>query len=155
MTVKLSTILLRRDSVLWSWVAKTARAWHLVTMQNLKILLGLAIVAVTLVIGWQVGASVLANVELRDEMQDMASQMGGRIGLANPSSDDDFRRDLIRRARQHGIELTADEVTVQRSGAGLEADVYLAADYQVPINLLGLGFSLHFHPESGKKVAAH
>lgn len=120
-------------------------------MRNLKVLLALAVLAAAAIAGWQVAASELANVELRDDMRDLSSQLGGRIGLTPPSSDEDFRQAVIAHAMKYGIELTKEQVTVQRSGTGTAADIYLAADYEAPIHLPGLTFDLHFNPSAGKR----
>jgi hypothetical protein len=104
--------------------------------------------------GWQVGACVLANQELRDDMQDMASQVGGRIGLTQQSSDDDFRREISRHAQQHGIDLTPDQVTVRRTGTHPNEEIYLAADYTREIRLLSFSYTIHFNPEGRKQFNA-
>jgi hypothetical protein len=120
-------------------------------MRNVKIIVGLAILFLIGSAGWQIGACELANIELHDDMKDMASQLGGRIGLTSFSSDEDFRNDVLRKALKYDIPLAPEQVTVQRTGEGLESRIYLAADYTVPIHLPGLSFQIHFTPESGKK----
>jgi len=45
--------------------------------------------------GWQIGASELANYELKDDLKDLASQNSACIGLAAPRSDDDRREAVI------------------------------------------------------------
>jgi len=40
--------------------------------------------------------------------------------------------------------LTPNQVTVRRTGEGVSAVIYLAADYTEPVNLPGLSFNLHF-----------
>jgi hypothetical protein len=97
-------------------------------------------------VGWQVGACELANFELRDDMQDLASQLGGRIGLAAPGSEEDFRNAVIHKAEKYDIELVPEQVTVHRSGSGLNASIFLAADYSRPIHLFGFSFNMHFTP---------
>ena len=120
--------------------------------RNLKIIAGIAILFLICSAGWQIGACKLASLELRDDMHDMASQLGARIGLNNASSDDEFRKEVVRRARKYDIELTPEQVTVQRTGEGIEGRIYLAADYTVPVHLPGFSFQLHFNPESGMKL---
>jgi hypothetical protein len=120
-------------------------------MRNLKIIVGLAILILSGSAAWQIAACELANIELRDDMKDMATQLGGRIGLTSFSSDEDFRNDVLRKARKYDIQLAPEQVTVQRTGEGLESRIYLAADYTVPIHLPGFSFQIHFSPESGKK----
>ena len=120
-------------------------------MNRFKVLSVLAIVALAAIVGWQVAACELANIELRDDMKDLASQLGGRIGFTPPSSDEDFRQAVIAHALKYGIELTPQQVTVVRSGTGVAADIYLAADYTAAIHLPGLNFALHFTPSAGRK----
>src|SRR5215472_1004031 len=117
-------------------------------MRNFKII---AAIATLLLIGsaiWQVGAREVANAELRDDMKDLTSQLGARIGLTNGKSDEDLRNDVIGKALKYDIQLNPEQITVERRGEGIYATMYLAADYQVPIRLPGFSFQLHFKPES-------
>jgi hypothetical protein len=123
-------------------------------MQTVKIALGIAVLGIACVAGWQVGTCELANMELRDDMQDLASQLGTHIGLASPRSDEDFRNAVLNCAKRYEIELTPDQVTVLRTDSGATASIYLAADYTVPIHLPGLFFTIHFTPASGKPPAS-
>lgn len=122
-----------------------------VLMNKSKIILGLAVFALLLSLGWQVGACELANFELRDDMQDMASQAGLRVGLTSPTSDDDLRTAILRKAEKYDIALSPEQVTVERMGSGPTSTIYIAAEYRVQIYLPGYSFELHFTPESGKK----
>ena len=119
-------------------------------MSRLKIILAIAIFAVIVSAGWQIGSSELANVELQDDMRDMASQVGAHIGFAPPSSDEELVRKVIRKAQEHDIELTPDEVTVRRTGTNEYTTLYLAADYKVHVNVAWLSYTLHFTPSSEK-----
>jgi hypothetical protein len=58
---------------------------------------------------------------------------------------------VIAKARQYNIELTPDQVRLDRAGTGLQSTVSLQADYVVPVQLHGFDFSLHFTPESGNR----
>jgi hypothetical protein len=118
-------------------------------MRTIKIILGMAVLAFVSIAGWQIGSAEVANIRLRDDMQDMATQSGVRIGLTNAKSDDDFRNAVLSKARQYDIELAWDKVTVQRTGSDVTGTISLGADYTVPIHLPGFSFTLHFTPESG------
>ena len=83
--------------------------------RNVKIIAGAAILFLVCSIGWQIGASELATVELHDDMHDMTSQLGSRIGLTNGLSDEDFRNEVVRKARKYDIQLAPEQVTVVRS----------------------------------------
>ena len=105
---------------------------------------------VAAVLGWQIGACIVANLQLREDMQDMSSQLGSRVGYSAAKSDDDFREAILRNAQQHGIDLSADQITVRRSGPD-EKELYLAADYTRQVRMAGITLRLHFAPEAGTK----
>ena len=122
-------------------------------MRNVKILIALAILFFVVTVGWQIGAGLLANIELRDDLQDVASQLSLHVGLIAPNSDDEFRTIVIKKAKRYDIELEPDQVTVQRTGYGPQATIYLRASYTVPVRVAGYVFQLHFTPESGKPLS--
>jgi hypothetical protein len=119
-------------------------------MAKLKIVLSLALLALAIAVGWQVASYELANVELREELRDIASEGAAHIGLAAPSTDEDLRRAVIHAAKGHGIELEPGQVTVKRSGAEEAPTFYLAADYNRRLRLPLGSFTLHFNPSSAR-----
>jgi hypothetical protein len=119
-------------------------------MKKLAWIAGLVVLALVVSVGWQIAASEIADRQLREDLRDMASQAGARIGLLELSSIDDFRDAVIRSAKQHGILLLPNQVTVQRTGAGVTAVIYLAADYTEPVKLPGFSFNLHFTTTSDR-----
>ena len=121
-------------------------------MRLIKIILVTAVLALAVLAGWRVGSCELANNQLQEDMHDLASQAGTRIGYIPPRSDDDFRDAVIHKAKEHHIELKPYQVTVQRADSGMTSTIYLAADYKVPVNLLWFSFILHFTPSSAKKA---
>lgn len=120
-------------------------------VRHARIIAAVAILLMLCSAGWQIGKWELANVELRDDMHDMASELGARIGFSDSLSDEGFRTEVMRKARKYDIQLRPEQVTVVRSGEGIQARMYFAADYTVPIQLPGFSFQLHFKPESGTK----
>jgi hypothetical protein len=120
-------------------------------MPRIKILLGLAILGLALVAGWQIGAAELANVNFQEDLRDMASQAGAHVGVVAPSSDEQVTRTVMRKASEHGIELTPEQITVRRATSGELSTWYLAAEYTVPVNLGIYSFPLHFNPSSDRK----
>jgi hypothetical protein len=119
-------------------------------MKKLAWMAGLAVLGLVLSLGWQIAASEIADRQLREDLHDMASQAGAKIGLLQFGSIDDFRDAVIRSAKQHGIVLAPNQVTVHRTGAGVNAVVYLAADHTEPVELPGFSFNLHFTTTSDK-----
>jgi hypothetical protein len=121
------------------------------SVKRIKIALVLTALFFLFTGGWQIGACELANIELKDDMQDMASQFGVRIGLSSVPTDTELRDMILRKAEKYEIPLSPDQVTVVRTGSGAAASIYLAADYTVPITLPHLSFTMHFTPSTGRK----
>ena len=124
-------------------------------MRNVVIILAIALVAVAGFAAWQVGLSEFAANELQDDMQDLASQPAARLGVIDPSTDEQLRATIVRKASQHGIELSPAQITVARTGTGNSAAIRLDADYTVPVNLFVTSFNLHFTPSvQGRQAGA-
>jgi hypothetical protein len=119
-------------------------------MGKVKLILGLAVLALAIVAGWQIASYELANLELHEDLVDLAAQAGARIGLVSFSTDEELRDAVIRKAKSHEIQLEPAQVTVQRTGAAIAPIIYLVADYKVRVKLLGCSFTLHFNPSSAK-----
>ncbi len=51
-------------------------------MGKAKLILGLAVLAMAVVAGWPIASCELANLELREDLRDIAAQNAVRIGLA-------------------------------------------------------------------------
>ncbi len=116
-------------------------------MGTMKLILGFAVVVGVIMGASQVTPPELANYSFQDDLREVAMAAG-----ANPNkTDEDLRNAVIRKAKEHNIELEPRQVTVQRiTSPGMSA-AYLAVDYSVPVNLPGYSFDLHFTPSSGNK----
>jgi hypothetical protein len=120
-------------------------------MKKIKIVLGLVAFYFLFNAAWQVGACELANIELKDDLQDMSTQLGVRIGVSDIASDDELRTMVLRKAEKYNIALAPKEIIVMRDGYGKDANIYLEADYSVPIYLPHFTFSMYFNPSSAHK----
>lgn len=119
-------------------------------LKKIKLMLGLAVLALAFVVGWQIGSSELAYFELRADLRDIASQNATRIGLAPASTDEEIRAAVVRDARKYEIPLEPEQVTVQHPGTTEAPALYLVAGYDVHIKLPGYSFTLHFTPSSAR-----
>ena len=119
-------------------------------MKKLAWIAGLVALALAVSIGWPIAAAEIADRQLREDLRDQASRAGARIGLLELSSIGDFRDAVIRSAKQYGIVFAPNQVTVRRTGAGVTAVIYLAADYPEPVKLPGCSFNLHFTTTSAR-----
>jgi hypothetical protein len=119
-------------------------------MGKAKLILWLAIIALAGVAGWRIASCELANFELRQYMRDLAAQIPSKLGLTPQSTDEDFRGAIIEEAQKHEIHLEPQQVIVRRTGTAETPILYLAADYNARVQLIGLSFTLHFTPSSAK-----
>jgi hypothetical protein len=119
-------------------------------MGRIKVIAGLIVVVMVGAIGWQVGSWEVANATLQEEIRDLAAQAGTHIGFVVPKSDDEMREAVIEKAKDHGIVLIPEQVTVRRVGAGESTTMYLAAEYSVTVNAGLFAFHLRFAPSSTK-----
>jgi len=119
-------------------------------MGKIKLIVGVAVVAVAIMAGGQVGLAEWTNLRFQDELHDLSTGLGSRAGMMAAKNDEELRTLVIRKADEHGITLEPQQVTIEHPpGAEL---VYLAAEYDVTVTLPWYTFALHFKPESTKKV---
>lgn len=112
--------------------------------------MGLAVLFLAISLAWAVGAAEVANVNLQEDIRDIAAQGGAQIGLLAPSSDEDISRTVVRKAQEHGIALKPQEVIVRRTGSGDTSRLHIAAHYTVSVNFWLFSLNLHFTPSSDK-----
>jgi hypothetical protein len=117
-------------------------------MGTVKAIIGfLAIIGVTYSL-FQIVPPEMNNYSFTDDLRNVAL-MGG----SNPhTTDQELMDSVIRKALEHGITLTPEQVTVQHIGTPGAPAIYVAADYSVPVSLPGYLLTLHFTPSSGNKT---
>ena len=116
-------------------------------MGTVKALVGLLVIVCAVYVGIQIIPPELSNYSFQSDLQNISMMAG-----ANPrQSDQETTDSVIRKAQEHNISLTPDQVTVKHVGVVGAPAVYVAADYSVPVNLPGYSFDLHFTPDSGNK----
>ena len=113
-------------------------------MKNIAIIVGLFFLGLAAIAGWQVGSVYLANIELRSDLKDLSSLTGMRIGLVNPRTDDDIRELVIAKATERGIHLKPEQINVERTGEGIAGSIYLSAEYDIRMDVLGFPWTSHF-----------
>lgn len=112
--------------------------------RKLRIVGVIAMVVGALSIVWQVAAAEVEYRELKSDVRETAAQIGGRIGLAAPSTEDDLRNTVIQRAADHGIALRPDQVGIERVQSDGNWGVSIAVNYDVSVGLLGADWPMHF-----------
>lgn len=115
-------------------------------MRNAFVTLGLAVLLLAAFAAWQVSACYVANAELQSDMKDLAVQNGARAGLVPFDTEEELRSAVIARAKEHGIRLAPEQVTIQRTLTPTMLEISLAADYEAKVNLFAFSFTIHFAP---------
>ena len=117
-------------------------------MGTVKLIVGLVVIVAAVIACAQIIPPEMANFQFQDDLKEVAM-----MGSSSPNkSDDDLRNAVLSKAKSHDIALTPEQVTIQRIGTPGIGGVYVAVDYNIPVNLPGYSFSLHFTPNSGNKV---
>lgn len=116
-------------------------------MGTIKAILGVLVIAAVFYTVYQIIPPELSNYAFTDDLKDIALMAG-----ANPrTSEQDMVNEVMKKAQDHEIQLTPEQITVQRIGTPGAPAFYLAAEYSVPVSLPGYSFALHFTPTSGNK----
>ncbi len=120
-------------------------------MKDLIVVVGIILLVLAAIAGWQVGSVYLSNIELTSDLKDLSSLTGMRIGLVDPRSDAEFRDLVIAKASQDGIPLEPEQINVERSGVGILGSIYLSTEYDVSKDVLGFSWKKHFTAESPRR----
>lgn len=116
-------------------------------MGMMKAVIGFLVILGCVYAGFQIAPPEMTNYSFTDDLRNVAL-----LGGSNPHETDQELVDaVIKKAQEHDITLTPQQVTVQRIGTPGAPAVYVAADYSVPVSLPGYSFTLHFNPSSGNK----
>lgn len=116
-------------------------------MGTIKAVIGIVVICGSIYAAWQIVPPELSNYSFQDDLRNLAMMAG-----SNPrQTDQDIMEAVLKKAQDHQITLTSEQVTVQRIGTPGAPAVYVAADYSVPVSLPGYSFTLHFTPSSGNK----
>jgi hypothetical protein len=113
-------------------------------MRKIAIIAGLLLFCVAASAGWQLASAYIANAQLQEDLKDLSSLTGTRIGLVEPRTPDEIRDLVIGHAAGHGIHLDPGQVTVVRNGEGKDGTIFLSTEYDAPMKVFGFGWTIHF-----------
>jgi len=116
-------------------------------MGSIKAIIGFLAIVGLIYAGFQIVPPELTNFSFNDDLKDISMMAGANLRV----TDEDLVNQVIKKAQDHNIQLTPEQVTVQRIGTPGAPAVYIAADYTVPVTLPGYSFTMHFTPSSGNK----
>jgi hypothetical protein len=116
-------------------------------MGTVKAIIGFLAIVGLAYSGFQIIPPELTNYSFTDDLRNVAM-----LGGSNPrETDQDLVNEVIKKAHEHQLDLTPEQITVKRIGTVGMPAVFVAADYSVPVSLPGYSFALHFTPSSGNK----
>ena len=116
-------------------------------MGTVKALVGLLVIIGVIYCAFQIIPPELTNYSFQDDLRTIAM-----TGGANPhTTDQQLMDEVMKKAQEHQITLTPEQITVQRIGTPGVLAVYVAANYSVQVDLPGYSFTLHFTPSSGNR----
>lgn len=105
-------------------------------------ILGLAIVAAIVFAAIRLLPPYIANYQFQDSIDNLA-----RNATYSTITEADLRRDVMRQARDLGIQLQDKQVVVQKD----RTTVNIAISYEVPVDLLARQVVLKFEPSAGNR----
>jgi len=128
--------------------------WHcwvrFFPMGKIKVVLWLTVAVFAISTTFQIGSAYIGNLELHEDLRDVAANISARIGLSAPPTNEDLRSFVIAKAQVHDITLLPEQVTVKVTGEGKTASIYMQVDYAARINLLVYSFPLHLRTSNAE-----
>ena len=113
----------------------------------MKALFGFVAIAVVVLALFEVGPPLMANYSFQDDLRNVALVDGANI----QKTEEDVRKDVVRKAKEQNLPIGPKQVTVQRINTPGMSALYVAADYSVTVSFPGYSFDMHFNPNSGNK----
>ena len=108
---------------------------------SFSVILGLAIVVVTVFASVRLLPPYIANYQFQDYLDNTA-----RSATYSPVSEADLKKEIMSRARELGIPVQDRQVEVHKVRGGT---VTIAITYDVPVDLIARQVVLHFAPSAG------
>ncbi len=112
-------------------------------MKTIKALIGLAVLAAAVYIGWTMIPPYFDNYKLEDIIADEA-----RINTYSNKSEDAMRETVYQKAKDLDIPLTRENINVTRQGQSVAIDVNYTVHLDYPIHPV----DLHFQSSSKNKA---
>jgi 3-isopropylmalate dehydratase small subunit len=112
----------------------------------MKLVLGLAVVAVLVYGCWLMIPPFFANYQFEDAIKNTSLN-----STYTARSEDDIRNVVLKSAKDLDIALTKEQIKVQRTGTNGTGSLLIDVDYSVHVDLPGYPIDLHFHPSTANK----
>ncbi len=111
---------------------------------NFKAFVTLVIVGLSIFLGVKLLPPYVGNYELQTDLETIARM----ATYAQGRSVDDLKGEVVAKAKEDNVVITAENVTIDKTQFGVNIDV----KYTVPIVLPGRTVTLSFNPTAGNKM---
>jgi len=112
-------------------------------MGTLKMVLGVGIIAVTVIAGIKLVPAYVSEFEFEDAIKNDALQ-----ATYSTKSEEEIRLAVIKHAKDYDIDLSPKQVHVLRNGNFGSGTLTIECSYSVPLDFPGYSTTLEFHPSS-------
>ena len=105
-----------------------------------KSFLSLAFLVAIIFVAIKIIPAYVNNYQLQDHIRQLSTQLAVRT---KPVTPDEIRNEVVTFAQDHGVPLTADNVSVT-----ISSHITISLDYTVPVDLMVYTLRLHFTPSA-------
>lgn len=111
-------------------------------MKTIKLVLGFALIVGAFFACWRIVPPYFYHYQFSDALENVTMSQ-----IYRDTGEEDMRTLVIRTARENGVDLKPEDVTVNRTGLGLTVNVA----YTVPVDLVVTQLQLNFTSSSSGK----
>lgn len=115
-------------------------------MSTFKLILGIAVIVITIYLGIQIVPAYYSNYEFQDTITREALD-----STYKPITEDDIRAQVVKDAQQYDVPISDTDVKVERSGGTGNGSVSIQVNYVVHVSVPLYPFDLHFNSSSTNK----
>lgn len=113
-------------------------------MAGFKAFAWVAVLAILVFLGVKLLPWYFNNYQFQDDLNNLARL----VTYAQAKTEEDVRAEVLDLAKERGLPVAANQVTVSKSQTGVTIDV----NYNVVVPVPGYTFNLKFNPSAGNKM---
>jgi hypothetical protein len=117
-------------------------------METVKLIFGIFVIVAAIYLGVELVPPYYTNYEFQDAINNAAL-----LATNSGRSDEAIQEGVFKQAQQLGIQISQEDIKVQRTGAQFTGSVSIEVPYTIHVNMPGYPFDLHFDPSSTNKGA--
>jgi len=115
-------------------------------MGSIKLIFGLFVIVFAIYLGVALIPAYYTNYELQDDLNNEAL-----MATNSGRTEDQIQESVFKQTQRLGLNLSRDNIKVERTGAQYSGSVSIEVQYVVHVNLPGYPFDLHFDPAATNK----